>query len=264
MKLVTFIGSLMLVAVFALVPFFLVSANHSWNGYHWARSANPFTLKLGDNVSTGWDAYLAEASGDWSQSPVLDASIVAGNGSKNCKPTAGRIEVCNRKYGNSGWLGLAQIWTSGAHITQALAKMNDTYFGSRTYNTPAWKRLVMCQEVAHGFGLDHQDEVFDNPNLGTCMDYTNDPDGPPTNEHPNLHDYEMLETIYAHTDNFSTADQSAITATVRGGKPAFVDALLENPSEWGRRVKDNGHVALFEKDFGGGNKIHTYVIWAKE
>ncbi len=27
------------------------SANHSWNGYHWARTANPFTIKLGDNVS---------------------------------------------------------------------------------------------------------------------------------------------------------------------------------------------------------------------
>ena len=24
------------------------SANHSWNGYHWARTANPFTLKTGD------------------------------------------------------------------------------------------------------------------------------------------------------------------------------------------------------------------------
>ena len=26
-------------------------ANHSWGNYHWARTANPFTLKLGDNVS---------------------------------------------------------------------------------------------------------------------------------------------------------------------------------------------------------------------
>ena len=35
-----------------------VAANHSWGGYHWARTANPFTLKLGDNVSSAWDAYL--------------------------------------------------------------------------------------------------------------------------------------------------------------------------------------------------------------
>jgi hypothetical protein len=27
------------------------SANHSWNGYHWARTSNPFTIQLGDSVS---------------------------------------------------------------------------------------------------------------------------------------------------------------------------------------------------------------------
>jgi hypothetical protein len=28
------------------------NATHSWNGYHWARTANPFTLKLGDNLTS--------------------------------------------------------------------------------------------------------------------------------------------------------------------------------------------------------------------
>lgn len=121
----------------------------------------------------------------------------------------------------------------------------------------------MCQEIAHGFGLDHQDETFDNQNLGTCMDYTGDPDGPPSNEHPNQHDYDMLEEIYAHLDSFSTIDQSTSSAD-HGGKPAFVEELTEDPGSWGRKVKDNGHVALFERDFGGGNKVLTYVIWAKE
>ncbi len=27
------------------------SATHSWGGYHWARTVNPLTLKLGNNVS---------------------------------------------------------------------------------------------------------------------------------------------------------------------------------------------------------------------
>lgn len=259
----TFAKIFLLGAVFVLLPV-LVSADHSWGGYHWARTNNPFTLKLGDNVSNVWDSYLAEASTDWSASSVLDTTVVAGNGGKNCRPTAGRIEVCNRKYGNNGWLGLAQIWISGSHITQALAKMNDTYFTTPSYNTPAWKRLVMCQEIAHGFGLDHQDEAFANSNLGTCMDYTSDPDGPPSNEHPNAHDYEMLESIYAHVDGFSTVDESASVTPSRGGKPSFVEALLENPSDWGTKHKDNGYVALFERDFGGGNKVFTYVIWAKE
>lgn len=33
-------------------------ANHSWNGYHCARTSNPFTLKVGDNVDSRWDAAL--------------------------------------------------------------------------------------------------------------------------------------------------------------------------------------------------------------
>ncbi|MEK7215504.1 MAG: hypothetical protein AAB289_07915, partial [Chloroflexota bacterium] len=46
-------------------------ADHSWGNYHWARTANPFTLTLGDNVSSAWDSYLATASTDWSLSVVL-------------------------------------------------------------------------------------------------------------------------------------------------------------------------------------------------
>ena len=79
--------------------------------------------------------------------------------------------------------------------------MNDTYFNTAQDNTPAWRNLVVCQEVGHTFGLDHQDENFSNPNLGTCMDYTNNP---ATNQHPNAHDYEELETIDAHFDSTTT------------------------------------------------------------
>ena len=49
-------------------------ANHSWANYHWARTANPFDLKVGDNVSSVWDPYLDEAITDWSASSVLDLS----------------------------------------------------------------------------------------------------------------------------------------------------------------------------------------------
>ena len=52
-------------AVVAALPL-TASANHSWGGYHWARTANPFTLKLGDNVTSTWDSYLATTSSDWS------------------------------------------------------------------------------------------------------------------------------------------------------------------------------------------------------
>lgn len=244
-------------ACLSLLSTGVVFANHSWGGYHWARTANPFTLKLGDNVTGVWDSHLATTSSDWSLSSVLDTSIVAGQGGKNCRANPGRIEVCNRKYGNNGWLGIAQIWINGTgHITQGLAKMNDTYFSKPTYNTSAWRNLVMCQEVAHAFGLDHQDETFTNLNLGTCMDYTNDPS---TNQHPNLHDYEQLEEIYAHLDSTTTVGAPAPSSK----KGNNLDDL-DGPPQWGKVLKkdSNGRPSLYERDLGKGHKVLTHVLWA--
>ncbi len=243
---------------FALVLVFspqLASASHAWGPYHWARTSNPFTLKLGDNVSSAWDSYLATTSSDWSLSSVLDTTIVPGLGRKNCRPTAGRGEICNGKYGNNGWLGIASIWASGNHITQGTVKLNDTYFTKPAYNTPAWRSMVMCQEVGHIFGLDHQDEDFGNPNLGTCMDYTSDPS---TNQHPNAHDYEMLETIYAHLDTTTTIGSSTTPQ-------AKSDIDLDGPPQWGKVLKKskNGKVSLYERDLGDGHKVFTFVFWAE-
>jgi len=232
-----------------------VNASHSWGGYHWARISNPFNLKLGDNLTSAWKPYLTTTSNDWSVSSVLDTSIVTGQAKKNCSPTSGRVEACNKNYGNNGWLGLAQIWVSGSHITQGLTKMNDTYFNTAKYNTSAWKNLVMCQEVGHTLGLDHQDEIFNNANLGTCMDYTNDPS---TNQHPNKHDYDQLEVIYLHLDAFTTLTQTF-------GQTAKQTALenLDNQSEWGKMIRNNGKIAEFERQLFNGSKLHTFVIWAE-
>jgi hypothetical protein len=231
----------------------LALANHSWNGYHWARTSNPFTLKVGDNVNATWDPILNTTISDWAASSVLNLTKVAGGTrSKPCKPTAGQIEVCNGTYGNNGWLGIAQIWvTGGVHITQAVTKVNDSYFNSAPYNTTAWRNLVMCQEVGHDFGLDHQDENFNNANLGTCMDYTNNPS---TNQHPNAHDYQELEIIYAHLDSFSTVGSAA---TVAGNSANGANA-------WGKLVSTsaNGRTSVYRLDLGNGQSVLTHVIWA--
>jgi hypothetical protein len=239
-------------------------ADHAWGCYHWARSSNPLQLNVGDNVTSTWDGHLDVALTDWNQSVVLDLTEVAGGTPpKSCKGTTGRVEVCNSNYHNTGWLGIAQIWVNGCHIGKAVAKMNDYYFNQAQYNTPAWRQLVMCQEVAHDFGLDHQDEVFNNPNLGTCMDYTDDPDGgpggasnnDPSNEHPNQHDYEELEIIYAHPD--------AGELPAPGVGPVS-PGDLNSPAEWGRLVRTlaGGRVQDFERDLGNGQKLVTRVIWA--
>jgi hypothetical protein len=227
-------------------------ANHSWGGYHWARQSNPFNLKVGDNVSGAWDSILNTTISDWTQSTVLDMTKVAGGTRpKPCKPTAGRVEVCNARYGSTNWLGIAQIWiTNGTHITQGITKVNDTWFDTAQYNTTAWRNLVMCQEVGHTIGLDHQDENFNNANLGTCMDYTNNPS---TNQHPNSHDYQELQTIYGHLDNTTTV----------GATPTGVNANAAN--SWGKLVSTsaNGRTSTYVQHLGNGQSIVTHVIWAR-
>jgi hypothetical protein len=241
-------------------------ANHSWGGYHWARMANPFTLMLGNNLSGAWDPYLAQAAAAWSTSAVLDMTIVAGGTTPgSCRPTSGRVEVCNSTYGTTGWLGVAQIWASGSHIIQGVVKMNDTYFRTPMYNTPAWRTIVLCQEVGHTVGLDHQDEDFTNGNLGTCMDYTNDPDGTRynqlSNEQPNDHDYEELESIYAHLDRTATLSAPLVS----GMPPAMADIDFTTPAQWGQRVasRHHGKVEVYALDFGRGYKVFTFVVWAQ-
>jgi hypothetical protein len=245
------------VAIFALPS--ASFANHSWGGYHWARQTSSFTLKLGNDLSSAWQPYIATTSSDWSQSTVLDTTIVAGSAKpRNCRPTAGRVEVCNATYGNTGWLGVAQIWISGLHITQGTVKLNDTYFNTASYNSPGWRNLVSCQEVGHTLGLDHQDTNFDNTNLGTCMDYTSNPYGPPDNEHPNKHDYDELVTIYSHLDSTTTVG-SAVPP------PAMNQIDFRGPAQWGRLVagsRERGH-SVYELDFGGGHKVFTFVTWAR-
>ena len=237
-----------------------LSANHSWGSYHWARTTNPFTLQVGDNVSTAWDNHLNVAISDWTNSSVLNLTKIAGTSNpRTCKPRAGRIEVCNATYGNNGWLGIAQIWiTGGTHITQGITKLNDTYYNTATYNTPAWRQLVICQEIGHDFGLDHQDEEFGNANMNTCMDYTSNPE---SNEHPNNHDYYQLEQIYAHLDSTTTVGSSTLPAAM---PPAMGQLPLDERTQWGQLVKQsaNARREVYELDFGGGNKVVTHVFWA--
>jgi hypothetical protein len=253
---------LALLAIVALTT--VTFARHSWRKYHWARTSNPFIIKLGNNLNSTWSPYLVTASTDWSLSSVLDTAIVAGGTSPStCGATLGRVEVCNAAYGSTGWLGVAQIAVSGSHITAGIVKLNDTYFNQARYNTPAWRQMVTCQEVGHTFGLDHQDENFRNLNLGTCMDYSNDPsglagtNGTLANLHPNQHDYEQLATIYGHADTSTTVGQRTNPSALAPGREG------KDP-QWGMLVRtgNDGRTALFENDLGDGRKIFTFVIWA--
>lgn len=180
-------------------------ASHAWSTYHWGRTTNSFTLKVVDSTTSEWDGAFYGSLSRWSDSSVLDLVIDSTNESrktrKRCQSVAGQMRVCNASYGFNGWLGLASIYLdSNGHITKGTAKMNDSY--ASYWAIEGEKNHVMCQEIGHVFGLGHTSE--DGSSQGTCMDYSNDINS----QWPNSHDYNMLATMYDHTDTYNSYDDS--------------------------------------------------------
>jgi hypothetical protein len=280
---------------------------HSWSNYHWARADTGthvvFTLEH-NLTSEKWNVkpsgadktFLEQASGDWSAAAEIHISGInypnpPDAGKCEVKrnfsgPLDSNIDVCSKEYGFKGWLGLAQIWVIDGHIIKGVAKLNDSYFKSGTYDDPLWRDLVMCQEVGHVFGLGHQDEDFYNDDLKdidgveTCMDYTNRPAG---NGQPNQHDYDQLELIYDHPDsdgNDETVDNTG-PGNGKGGRPnkggmpgklvsvsgfEFATYVRNDPSEWGTAVAftDKGQPRVFVKDQDNGVTVVTHVTWTED
>ena len=266
---------LMLVLIFALAAFpTSVNARHAWGKYHWARTSNPFTLSVIDSMTTDWDDNLDAAIADWSASSVLNVAKEAGGSDtstrQNCSPVSGKVRSCNYTYGTTGWSGLAQIWiTTGNHIAQGTAKMNDTYMASEPEVS---KQHVICQEIGHDWGLGHQSES--GADLNTCMDYADAFDNPD----PNQGDYDQLLCIYdpaykgvtltsgphrcrgtGHLDSFNS---NASSAAMPAG---FMNANAHAQENWGNLVftSENGRVSVYERDFSNGYRIVTFVTWAE-
>lgn len=269
MKIVNRVALAACVALGAMVP---ASANHSWGNYHWARTANPFALTINEALTSNWEPYLQVAMTDWAQSTVLNFKPVVPSSAsaKRCNPIAGQILVCNGSYGQRGWLGIASIWANGDHITQGTTKLNDSYFNTAQYNTDAWRQMVTCQEIGHDFGLDHQDENFSNANLGTCMDYTNNPS---TNQHPNQHDYDQLVTMYTHLDDTTTIASAAAATNFGLREVGRATPQQQNDSgvgdtmaDWGQAIgrDGKGRPDTFVRQLSGGRKVITHVLWTPD
>ena len=238
-------------------------ATHTWGSYHWGRtSAYPSVpLKVGNNVTSAWDSYLDTAIGDWNTSSVLTLTKVAGQARGKCRPTAGRIEVCNGSYGNNGWLGLATIWTvSGTtHIAQATTKVNDTYFNTSTYNNPNERKHVMCQEIGHDYGLDHQSES--GADLNTCMDYFSNTGANANNTdstHPNAGDYDELQWKYDPSFN---GPKTSGTHTTQSGTAGHYDSSNSWSGPSSGLVARPGSESVLVTHSGGLTKI-TFARYA--
>lgn len=92
----------------------------------------------------------SSAINDWNNMTILNFSSVS---------SGEEIYVFNANSGATGWAGLATITNySGCTILRATAQVNTYYYSSSS--TAA--RGIHCQEVGHGFGLDHSND-------GGCM-----------------------------------------------------------------------------------------------
>ena len=173
---------------------------------------------------------------------------------------SGTTQVCNSTYVNNGWLGLASInITGGVHITQGSAKMN---FNTSTYNNDNEKRHVMCQEIAHTFGPDHQST--DGSSQNSCMDYFSNTGVnavSTASTRPNKHDFDELNIIYAHLDSTTTVSTPSLT------KPsAAAEEGNDDPNSWGSLVSqsNNGRSSTYEAFNRDGSKAVTHVYWTLE
>jgi len=192
----------------------LSNASHSWNNYHWARTASPFTLQVIDSATSDWDSELVASLNEWSQADPVDLIVTSADDAKGtrkrCAMQPGQMRVCNAAYGYNGWLGLATIGLdANGHIDQGTTQVNDSY--ASYWTIAGEKNHVMCQEIGHVLGLTHTSE--DGSSQQTCMDYSSDINS----QWPNQHDYDELAIIYSHLDTYNSYDDGSSGGGGGGG-----------------------------------------------
>lgn len=250
-------------------------AEHSWNNYHWARTANPFVLTVVNSTTSDWDGYVSTAVADWNGYANDFNFLEDTNGStsrqvrRKCDAPDGQIRICNLAYGQNGWLGIAGIsLDTNGHIVRGYTKLNDSYFSLSYYNKPEWKQSVTCQELGHDVGLGHQDEDFNTATSTSCMEYQDPPF--PT---PDQHDRSQLDTIYAHTDSYNSYVSGDTGGGGGGGDGGGCNAppgkgcnkaRPQNQADigWGMSMGRRGQQETFMRIDPDGTRHITFVTWA--
>ena len=160
------------------------SGQHSWNGYHLGHTDL-------EPVVANNSGYLPDL-GAWNALGTVIQLRPAGTGFA--------ITIEEGGDADSPWLGLASIQLGGGgHIVRATVTMNRTLLDRYP---KAVADHVLCQELGHLLGLDHQRQADDS-----CMD---DCQGRGSGwlaclsseegKTPNAHDAEQLRDIYAHVE----------------------------------------------------------------
>ena len=250
------------VSVFVMCLFSMsASADHTWSNYHWARTANPFTLRVVDSVTPDWDPVLGTALSIWSASEVLAFDFPFGTDDskksrRRCRMIKGQMRVCNDSYSFNGWLGLATIGIDiNGQIDRGTAKLNDSY--SSYWTNPDTKNHVMCQEIGHLFGLGHTSQA------GSCMNDSLDP----LSQWPNPHDFVQLAIIYGgDPDLYNSYDTGEPppeddTCNAPPGKGCNKNNPLAEVPPMGIRVSRNGDSEVWVAPRNdGGLWIHHILL----
>jgi hypothetical protein len=134
-----------LVAGALLIALFAGSAAQARQWGCWIQRDRNISIR---NASGGSQA--SAAISDWNSMTILNFSSVS---------SGEEIYVFNANSGPTGWAGLARITSaSGCTILRATAQVNTYYYSG----TSTAARGIHCQEIGHGFGLDHSND-------GGCM-----------------------------------------------------------------------------------------------
>ena len=239
-------------------------ADHAWNKYHWDRTTPEITVPIYDSTTGIWKQrnHVAIAVADWNQSEYIESPLANGNSDPSCPIVGGEINVCNDNYGSTGWVGIASITATRGrttHITGGVTKLNDYYFDQSFYNNDTWRQLVTCQEIGHDYGLGHQNENFETDETDSCMEYTSDATN---NTHPDQHDYDMINQIYAHshTDGGGSGGSSGGKGNGKGKK---LGQSGNGPADWGRAIgfDAKGRANVYKRSMDSFDII-THVTWA--
>lgn len=184
-------------------------AAHRWMRWHWARARNPFTLGYTARMTGPWSSLVAPVMNRWDTVHKLRPGTrdivnwVAGND----------FVIEARNYGPNGWFGLASLRADfiTGHIVRGRVQLNDFYFKGQ-YDNDVARRHVLCQEVGHILGLDHNEipEVFG----ASCMDDRNSTLNRKEFRFPNHHDAAALTGIYQHRDAGIASGVSAAANTL--------------------------------------------------
>lgn len=159
---------------------------------------NGLRLEILNALDDSYQDLFQKVLQDWDNgSPdSLTLTVTRVSVDSRCRHVRNKLKLCNGDYGETNWNGQAALGVSKDNvISAAVAYLNDFYLSGAS---EVLRRYTLCHEMGHGFGLPHTDEDYSNPNLGNCMDYTNDPS---SNTRPDQSNFLYLANLYGSTEN---------------------------------------------------------------